>query len=451
MKKIREYQSKIAINSKEILDRNKLVYIAMEVRTGKTATSFEVIKLYGAKNILFLTKKKAIKSIENDYIDFGYNDFFKLTVINDESMHLVNGNFDLVVHDEHHRFGSFPKPSNGAKKFKERFGNLPMIFLSGTPTPESDMQIFHQLWVCNATEQSNINFYKFYKLIGMPTIKFDLGFGYVNSYKGTKDDVFKYYGIKKREISKLDPLYSSKIESINNSQNNDLIKVNNALKILESIKSKYLITLTQTQAGFKSDVNENIIYVDMKPITYKLANRLIKDKVIVGNNDTILADTAVKLQSKLHQIYSGTVIFESGESGIIDDSKIVAIDSKFKNNKIAIFYKFKSEWDLIKRHYNDMVTNDINEFDSTNKNIALQIVSGREGISLKNAEYLIFLNIDFSATSYWQGRDRLSSMDRLKNNVYWVFARSGIEEKIYKAVLNKKNYTTKIFLKNYGI
>jgi hypothetical protein len=38
-------------------------------------------------------------------------------------------------------------------------------------------------------------------------------------------------------------------------------------------------------------------------------------------------------------------------------------------------------------------------------------------------------------------------MDRLENNVYWVFAEGGIEEKIYKVVQGKKNFTISHFKK----
>jgi len=33
--------------------------------------------------------------------------------------------------------------------------------------------------------------------------------------------------------------------------------------------------------------------------------------------------------------------------------------------------------------------------------------------------------------------------------VYWVFARKGIESKIYKSVTNKKDYTLKMFKRDY--
>jgi len=84
-------------------------------------------------------------------------------------------------------------------------------------------------------------------------------------------------------------------------------------------------------------------------------------------------------------------------------------------------------------------------FQQTNKHIALQIVSGREGISLKDADCLVYYNIDFSATSYWQSKDRMTTKERLKNKVYWVFSKGGIESKIYKAVTKKKDYTLQHF------
>ena len=74
-----------------------------------------------------------------------------------------------------------------------------------------------------------------------------------------------------------------------------------------------------------------------------------------------------------------------------------------------------------------MLTDSVEEFDNTNKCIALQIVSGREGISLQNAKYLVYYNIAFSATSYWQSRDRLTTMQRQSNEIFWIFSKGGIE------------------------
>jgi hypothetical protein len=43
------------------------VYLSMEVRTGKTLTSLGIAERIGVENVLFITKKKAIPSINEDY------------------------------------------------------------------------------------------------------------------------------------------------------------------------------------------------------------------------------------------------------------------------------------------------------------------------------------------------------------------------------------------------
>ena len=400
--KLRDYQQEIANKALNILQAKKIVYLNMEVRTGKTCTSLEVAKKYGAKKVLFLTKKKAIGSIESDYKSFGHT--FEILIINNESVHkVIDKDFDLLISDEHHRNGAFPKMNIATKFIKERFSHLPMIFLSGTICPESYSQIYHQFAV---SDYSPFNNYK-------------------NFYKWAND----FVTVKKKYVS-----YG---------ELNDYSDAN--IELIQKYINPYIISFTQKQAGFTTEVKENVLTVKMKQQTYDLINKLKKDLVIQGKQEVILADTGVKLMSKVHQLYSGTVKFESGNSMIIDDSKAKFIKERFSGVKIGIFYKFKEEYNLLKKVFGENLCNTVEEFDSTDKNIALQIVSGREGISLKNAKYLIYLNIDFSATSYWQSRDRLSTMERLKNDVFWIFAENGIEFYIYKAVMNKKDFTLQFF------
>ena len=129
----------------------------------------------------------------------------------------------------------------------------------------------------------------------------------------------------------------------------------------------------------------------------------------------------------------------------VDFSKVNFIKKYFKNKKIAIFYKFTQEYKALKEIYKEELTNDLEEFKTTDKSIALQIVAGREGVSLKEAEALVYYNIDFSATSYFQSRDRMTTKDRAYNKIYWIFSNKGIEADIYKAVVKKKDYTLSHF------
>lgn len=411
MYELRDYQTEISVRGAKILKELNIVYLAMAVRTGKSATSLNIAKLSKFKNVLFLTKKRAIKSIEDDYKDFGFNDNFKLTVINNESAHKFIGDYDLIISDEHHRNGAFPKPNNMTKFIKQNYSKLPMIFLSGTPHPESYSQIFHQFWCSD---------YSPFIVLG----------NYTNFYKWAKD----YVNIKDRHLgyAVVKDYSDAKYETF------------------KPITDCYFITYTQKEAGFETEVIENVIKVKMKPITYQLADKLKRDKFIIAKDGSeIMADTAIKESQKLHQIFSGTVLFEDGTNRIFDYSKAELIRDRFEGKKLGIFYKFKAEFVALKHIFGDMITNDLQEFNASDKHIALQILSGSEGLSLKNADYLIYYNIDFSSKNYWQSRDRMTTKERKSNSVYWIFAVDGIEEKVYKQVLQKKNYTLSVFKKDF--
>jgi len=404
----RDYQVDIIQRGTQILEKHGFLYLAMEVRTGKTLTSLGIADKVNAGYVLFITKKKAIGTIEADYNLLMPS--YKIKVINYESLHLVmdNEKWDLVICDEAHSMGAFPKPSGRASLVAEVIRKyIPkVILMSGTPTPESYSQMYHQVYaIPNNPFSEFTNFYRFCD---------------------------RYVRIKQKKINSLyinD--YSHGLE--------DIIKE----------MAPYTINYTQAEAGFKSEVKEKVLYVTLKDSTYNMISRLRRDLVIEGKEETILADTAVKLMMKVHQLCSGTIKFESGNSMVLDTTKADFIKQKFKGSKIGIFYKFKEEYNALKQVFGDELTSELSVFEDTDKNIALQIVSGREGISLRDADYLVYYNIDFSATSYWQSKDRMTTKDRLDNQVYWVFAEGGIEQDIYKTVSNKKDYTINHFKKDF--
>ncbi len=407
MIKFREYQSKIIKEGTSIINQHRFLYLAMEVRTGKTLTSLGICSNLKANNVLFITKKKAISSIEQDYIVLEPD--YNLTVINYESLHKIKQTgWDVVVCDEAHGMGAFPKPSGRAKKVSRLIfrSNPYVILLSGTPTPESYSQMFHQVsFIPNNPFIEFRNFYSFAsRYVGV--VRKKIGGMYINDYsKGSKE-------------------------------------------ILDKMKP-YTIRFSQKDAGFKVETNEHILEVDIKPSTIDLIKKLKKDLVVEGESEVILADTSVKLMTKVHQLCSGTIKFESGNSMVLDLSKAKFIKKQFKGKKIGIFYKFKEELNALKEVFKEDLCITLDEFDNTDKHIALQIVSGREGISLRKANCLVYYNIDFSATSYWQSRDRMTTKDRLKNEVYWIFSKNGIEKDIYKAVVKKKDYTLNHFKRDF--
>ena len=137
-----------------------------------------------------------------------------------------------------------------------------------------------------------------------------------------------------------------------------------------------------------------------------------------------------------------------------DYTKAEFIRDKFAGKKIAIFYKFQAEYAALVWTFGKRIELDAAKFNEAGGDAVFvsQIVSGREGINLSSADALVFYNIDFSATSYWQSRARMQTKDRVEaSQIYWIFSVNGIEDKIYKAVMNKKDYTLNHFRKDYEI
>ena len=330
-----------------------------------------------------------------------------MIVTNYESVHKIEGKFDLIILDESHVNGSFPKPSKRTILIKKMFSSLPMVLLSGTPAVESGSQLFHQFWVSKYSPFSQYsNFYQWSKDY-VDVFKIDFGNGYPsNNYSKARTDL-----------------------------------------ILKQIEP-YLISFTQQQAGFESEITENVLYFEPKKSTYNLAKLLLDNRFIQGNTDTIVADTPVKLMSKIHQIYNGSCIGESANTLILDHSKAKFIKTYFHGKKLAIFYYFQADLVILNKIFKDEITSDVNEFNDTYKSIAVQ-QSGTEGMNLSKAENIVYYNFGFSGKNYIQSRDRLTTKDRKSNEIFFIFERGGISEKIYKAICNKKDYNLKAFTKDY--
>jgi hypothetical protein len=413
---LRQYQTDISTAACELLKQYNIAYLNMQVRTGKTITAFETVKKYGAKIVIFVTKKKAISSVEKDYLD-NYASDFKCYLINFESLHKVKDiKADIIIIDEAHSLGQFPVPSLRTQELKKLCNKLPIIYLSGTPSPESYSQLFHQFAVSSYSPFNAKNFYEWAK---------------------------SYVTVAEKYI------FNRKINDYSNANQ----------QRIEEITKHLFIPYTQEEAGFTELVHETVHHVKMSDKVYQIANRLRIDKVVTGKDGQVIeADTEVKLLNKLHQLYSGTVLFDSGteinDGLILDDTKVKWVLEKFNGRKIAIYYKFRAEAMMIEvacRLHGLLITNDAEHFNKTDSSVIYlsQFVSGREGVNLSSADALICINIDFSAITYFQVRARLQSKDRTRTaEVHWVFAEGGIEDRIYKAVSNKKNYTLSYFKKD---
>ena len=261
MFELRQIQKDKSDDLATVVRKYRIGILAGEVRSGKTLTVLATAEKLNKRKVLFVTKKKAMSSIQSDFVLGAFK--YEMILINYESVHKADTkNIDLIICDESHSMGAFPTPSKRTKAIKKiAYQNrCDVILSSGTPTPESFSQIYHQLWVSYFTPFHEPTFYKWAN-------------NYVNKY------TMKINGFN---TTKYDKAKKDKVEPIIN---------------------PLRVVMTQAEAGFKSKVNEHFEMVEMKPITYSLCKKLTKDLVIEGNEEDILADTSVKLQQKLHQMY----------------------------------------------------------------------------------------------------------------------------------------------------
>lgn len=115
---LRDYQKAIVERGSDIIRKHGFLYLAMEVRTGKTLTSLSIAEAVGAQCVLFLTKKKALTSIGNDAKMLCPS--YEFFAINYESIHkLPKLKWDLIILDEAHSIGAYPKPSKRSKAIRE--------------------------------------------------------------------------------------------------------------------------------------------------------------------------------------------------------------------------------------------------------------------------------------------------------------------------------------------
>ncbi len=395
---LRPYQTEAAHHLVRLLMDHRIAYLRGEVRTGKTLTAFQAARLLHATRVLVITKKKAIASIVKDAAAIGV----EATVTNYEQLPKLKGTrWDLLIVDEAHGVGAYPKPSKRFKDLKQLHYTR-LLLMSGTPSPESYSQLYHQFALGPAPWPAFKNFYR-----------------WADTYVNVKD--------KRVGTGTVVKDYSDAKEAI----------------IMRDIQP-LTVNITQEQAGFTTHIEEQVHRVEMLPRTYRLARRIMRDGVIgKPGRRVVLADTAVKELSKLHQIYSGTVITESHGAIAFDNSKVLYISQNLCKGKTAILYKFQAEGAMLKAAFEGRWTDSPEEFNASDKVYIGQVQSSREGVNLSSADDLVFFSIDHSALSYLQGRDRASYLGRDRaNRVHWLFAARSIEPSIYKLVRNKEDYTT---------
>jgi hypothetical protein len=418
--RLTDYQNSIVNQAVKVLETHRLVYLALETRVGKTPVSImlcqRLCESQGIKKAVFCTKKGVIPAIQKTLHEIKQDTQIDvdIDIVSFDSLHKVTHEPNrIIIADEAHSFGAYPKPSRRAIMLAGLSRNCYVIFLSATPTPESFSQIYHQLWAAGSGSPLIAPYRNFY--------------AWARVYVDKRD---KFIGAGRKAVD-----YShAKKELI--------------LPYLEELS----ISGTKQDAGFKHTVVKEIFVNATIPASLANQIRAIKrDGIIIIDGDEIVADTAAAMLSKVHQLSSGTVI-GTDMTHIVSPHKLNMLRMiQAGYHKIAIFYKYIGEYEALKAYYGDKATDNANEFNESKDKIFLgQFLSKREGINLMAADALVMYNIDFAYLSYEQTINRITNMNReTLPVVIWIFSQyindkgkpESLEKRIYSDVTNKKNYT----------
>lgn len=394
----RPHQIQKAEDLWNILKVKGYAYLAGKPRSGKTLTAILCAeKSNKISSVLVLTKKNAITG----WLPFIEGRKHKYTVINYEQVGSIDGarfnlklnpkDYQLVIIDESHSIGAFPKPSNRQRVICRTCWDMPHIHLSGTAIVESPCSIFHQMNISKFTPFTFKNFYDFHRVYGEPYF-------------------IKVHGKDMAQYDRYKP------------------------NLLEAI-DKFTVYMTQEDAGIdKSLQAEDVIhYVELNQETKDLYNKLQDNQILRLPIGDIVADTTMKLRVSLHMLESGVCKIEDDYFMLGNTEKVEYIKNKFGDKEtVGIMCHFVGERLLLEKHFTKA------KIYSSNAH--------SEGVDLSHLSSFIILSSDYSGSKFIQRRERIINMNGSNTlQVHHIIVKKAISEQVYKRVSKKQDFNNETY------
>jgi len=414
--KLKPHQEKTVVEAGRVLKEKGCVYVALECRVGKTLVALELAKSVGGR-VLFITPKKAISSIFADSEAMGgWGE--QLVVLNRESLHKVAGEeFSVVIADEGHRDGGFPKPNGGCQLMEEIARRAKAcIILSGTPSVESASQLFHQFWWTNKGPWKRYSgkrgFYGWHRDFGVPKLKRVAGGQEVKDYSEMRGEV------------------------------------------LEHVKP-FMVTMTQEDAGFK--YAPQVIPHRVEPHQSLLAwSKSFEKKGIWQEGErVVLGENPASILQKRHMAEGGTLIDEDGVGFTHDFYPFYKINYMIermeKGKEYAITTAYIHERQFI-----------VDELEASGFKVVIELedfvegcgaifvgsgISNAEGVDLSwMTGSMIIYSLNWSGSKFLQLLERQNNFKRDRPiKVHVLLCKGGVDETVFEAVNNKQNFNRSFF------
>lgn len=361
-----------------------LAYLAWQERSGKTLTALLTVENSLASTCLIVTKKKAIDGWMETLEQWSHKT--KFVVINYESIHKIQDNFEFIILDEsHHAISSTGRTSKTWKSVYQKTVGKPILYLSATPYSEHLGLIYHQLKLSHWTPfKGQRNFYDWFREYGISNMT-RTPYGLVETYTKYKDE----------EI----------------------------LKVL----TPYFNFKTRKDVGIKHEPEANVVIVPLLAKTKQFIEKTMRDEVFEYSSIEIPLDSSMKMRMVHYQLEGGTIKLDKGALYLpFGNEKVEYIKVHYAGKDIAIMAHFVAERIMLEKTFPDAKI-----FSSDGH---------AEGVDLSGIEKLLIYSMSFKTSKYTQRLARQANHNRETPIIVDILVadKPGIGYEVYKAVAIKK-------------
>lgn len=313
--------------------------------------------------------------------------------------------FDMIVVDELSTF-----KNHTSQRFKALKKKLPLVKrfvgLTGTPSPNSMMDLWAQVYLIDSGERLEKSFTRFRERYFKPTHQ-------------VSEHVFNW---ELREDA--EELIYQKIEDVCIS-----MKASDYLAMPERIDTVQEVTLS---------IKER-----------KLYEKLERDYILESEEDgTIVAQSGASLSQKLLQLSNGAVYTDEQDVRQVHDRKLDKLEEIVEESQgqpILLFYNFKHDKERILERFNQAVVLGSDgykdEWDKGNIEILLaHPASAGHGLNLQQGGHIIvWFGLTWSLELYQQANARLYRQGQDNTTIiHHIMTDNTIDQRVYKALQNKE-------------
>lgn len=394
-----------AFSDLQLLDTDKMLVIA-PLNVAKDTWADEINKWEHLKHMtvskVLGTPKQRIDALKQDadiYITNKENtkwlcDYYK-----------KDWPFDMIVVDELSTF-----KNHTSQRFKALKKKLPLVKrfvgLTGTPSPNSMMDLWAQVYLIDSGERLEKSFTRFRERYFKPTHQ-------------VSEHVFNW---ELREDA--EELIYQKIEDVCIS-----MKASDYLDMPERIDTSQEVTLSNEER--------------------KLYEELERDYILESEDDgTIVAQSGASLSQKLLQLSNGAVYTDEQDVRQVHDRKLDKLEEIVEESQgqpILLFYNFKHDKERILERFKQVVVLGSegykDEWDKGNIEILLaHPASAGHGLNLQQGGHIIvWFGLTWSLELYQQANARLYRQGQDNTTIiHHIMTENTIDQRVYKALQNKE-------------